>query len=557
MRRARQTARGRAERAERGPRDPRRGGRRQDRAPAPRRQAGGGLSRRPARRGRGRDGAAVRGPAPALRADARPPRCDPAAPAGRDARGARPRGRRRRPTASSSPWLRSACCARWPRRGRCSASWTTPSGSTAPRARCSASWRGGCWRSRSAWSSRCASRAASASSRACRSLSSAASVTTTRAPCSTTVISGPIDEGVRDRIVLETRGNPLALLELPRGMSAADLAGGFALPDAGALPAHIEAQYVRRLAALPEATQRLMLLAAADPVGDATLVWRAAARARHRAGGGGAGGHRRAARDRLARALPASARAVGGVPQLGGVRPARRAPRARRRDRSRGRSRPPRLAPRARGGRARRGGGRRARCTARAARSGAAASPQQPRFWSGRWRSRPTRVSGRLVRSPPRGRSSRRGISRPPRGCSRPRARVRSTRSVAPRCEHVTAQIAFAMRRGRDAPPLLLRAAQRLEPLDSELAAETYLEALLAAIYAGRLAGARRPRRHRRRRPRRACRTESGAGGPAAPARPRHPADRRLRRGGARCSRRRCACISARSPGSTGCRWPT
>jgi DNA-binding CsgD family transcriptional regulator/tetratricopeptide (TPR) repeat protein len=56
--------------------------------------------------------------------------------------------------------------------------------------------------------------------------------------------------------------------------------------------------------------------------------------------------------------------------------------------------------------------------------------------------------------------------------------------------EHVTAQIAFAMRRGRDAPPLLLRAAQRLEPLDSELAAETYLEALLAAIYAGRLAGA-------------------------------------------------------------------
>ena len=84
------------------------------------------------------------------------------------------------------------------------------------------------------------------------------------------VIPGRLDERVRDRLVAETRGNPLALLELPRGMSAAELAGGFALPDAVGLPGRIQDHYVRRVGALPETTQRLMLLAAADPVGDAT-----------------------------------------------------------------------------------------------------------------------------------------------------------------------------------------------------------------------------------------------------------------------------------------------
>jgi DNA-binding CsgD family transcriptional regulator len=89
-------------------------------------------------------------------------------------------------------------------------------------------------------------------------------------------VPGRLDGRVGDRIVAETRGNPLALLELPRGMSAAELAGGFELPRGGDLPGHIEEQYLRRVRALPEATRRLMLLAAADPVGDATLVWRAA-----------------------------------------------------------------------------------------------------------------------------------------------------------------------------------------------------------------------------------------------------------------------------------------
>jgi DNA-binding CsgD family transcriptional regulator len=87
---------------------------------------------------------------------------------------------------------------------------------------------------------------------------------------------GRIDPRVRDRIVAETRGNPLALLELPRGMSAVDLAGGFEVPAVADLPGRLENHYLRRIEALPEATQRLLLLAAADPVGDAALVRRAA-----------------------------------------------------------------------------------------------------------------------------------------------------------------------------------------------------------------------------------------------------------------------------------------
>jgi DNA-binding CsgD family transcriptional regulator len=90
-----------------------------------------------------------------------------------------------------------------------------------------------------------------------------------------TVVPGRLDDHVRDRIIAETRGNPLALLELPRGMSAAELAGGFRLPDNGDVQGQIEARYLRRIRALPEQTQRLTLLAAADSVGDAALIWRA------------------------------------------------------------------------------------------------------------------------------------------------------------------------------------------------------------------------------------------------------------------------------------------
>src|SRR5918999_3914248 len=89
-------------------------------------------------------------------------------------------------------------------------------------------------------------------------------------------VPGRLDDPVRDRIVAETRGNPLALLDLPRSMSAAELAGGFEALAATDLPRHLQDHYLKRADELPEPTQRLLLLAAAEPVGDATLVWRAA-----------------------------------------------------------------------------------------------------------------------------------------------------------------------------------------------------------------------------------------------------------------------------------------
>jgi DNA-binding CsgD family transcriptional regulator len=90
------------------------------------------------------------------------------------------------------------------------------------------------------------------------------------------VMTGPLDELVRDRFVAETRGNPLALLELPRGLTPAELAGGFGLPVAPALSGRIEQSFQRRLAPLPQPTRRLLLVAAAEPVGDPGLLWRAA-----------------------------------------------------------------------------------------------------------------------------------------------------------------------------------------------------------------------------------------------------------------------------------------
>jgi DNA-binding CsgD family transcriptional regulator len=92
------------------------------------------------------------------------------------------------------------------------------------------------------------------------------------------VLTARLDERVLGRIVAEARGNPLALLELPRGLSPAQLAGGFGLPVPLPVAAEIEQGYMRRLARLPRVAQRLLLVAAADPVGDPALVWRAAER---------------------------------------------------------------------------------------------------------------------------------------------------------------------------------------------------------------------------------------------------------------------------------------
>src|ERR1700733_65305 len=91
-------------------------------------------------------------------------------------------------------------------------------------------------------------------------------------------LTGPLDSGVRDLILRETRGNPLALLELSRGVKPDQLAGGFGLLGAVQLSEKVEESFRRRIDGLPEQTRRVLLVAAADPVGDPALVWRAVAR---------------------------------------------------------------------------------------------------------------------------------------------------------------------------------------------------------------------------------------------------------------------------------------
>src|ERR1700745_1870834 len=103
------------------------------------------------------------------------------------------------------------------------------------------------------------------------------------------VIRGPLDERVRDRIIAETRGNPLAVLELPQGVRG--------LPELPGWPGRIEESFRRRVEVLPAATRRLMLVAAAEPAGDPGLVWRTAerlaGRGRGLAAARGWGGERR------------------------------------------------------------------------------------------------------------------------------------------------------------------------------------------------------------------------------------------------------------------------
>ena len=89
-------------------------------------------------------------------------------------------------------------------------------------------------------------------------------------------IPGKLDGQVSERIVAESAGNRLALLELPHGWSAEGLAGGFGLPQSVPVRDRVEASFRRRIATLPAPTRMLLLVAAADPQGDPALLWRPA-----------------------------------------------------------------------------------------------------------------------------------------------------------------------------------------------------------------------------------------------------------------------------------------
>ncbi|MDA0160375.1 AAA family ATPase [Solirubrobacter ginsenosidimutans] len=299
-------------------------------------------------------------------------------------------------------------------------------------------------------------------------------------------IPGPLDEAVRDRILAEAAGNPLALLELPRGLTLASVAGGFGLPGTMTLASRMEQGFARRLKPLPAETRRLLLLAAADPVGDVMLLRRAAELL---------GIHP----DAEAPAQTAGLIAIGT-----GVRfrhplvrsaayRAATAPERREVHRALAEATNAQLDPDRRAWH----------------RANAAEGPDET-------------VADELERSAGRARA-RGGVAAaaaflekataltpdPARRAHRALAAAQAKfESAAPdaalelltiaelcplddlqraRLARLRAEIVFALRRGRDAPPLLLEAAKELEALDGALARQTYLEAVGAAMYAGRL----------------------------------------------------------------------
>jgi DNA-binding CsgD family transcriptional regulator len=304
------------------------------------------------------------------------------------------------------------------------------------------------------------------------------------------VTFGPLDAQVRDRIIAEARGNPLALLELPRGLSSASLAGGFAVPGGLSLPSRIEASFNRRVEQLPMDTQRLLLVAAADPVGDPTVLWRAIS----------------------ALGIPAEAVTPAEADDLIEIR-------------ARVAFRHPLL--RAALYRAAQPEERRAAHGALAAATGPEVDPDR-RAWHRAYSALAPNddVADELERSADR--AQRRGglaaaaafleratalTADPARRGARALDAAQATfeaggpgaalellvtAQLSPldtlqraRLERLRARIAYIGSRGRDAPQLLLDAARGLERLDAGLARTTYLDAFAASIYAGRAAGDR------------------------------------------------------------------
>src|SRR5262249_19479618 len=299
-------------------------------------------------------------------------------------------------------------------------------------------------------------------------------------------LAGPLDARVRDLIVAETRGNPLALLELPRGLTPAELAGGFGLP-ALQLTSRIEASFGRPLDALPTQTRRLLQLAAADPSGDGSLLWGAAGRLGIgvQAGGpaveAGLGEFDGRVRFRHPLARSAAYRSASRAERQqlhaalaevtdSQLDPDRRAWHlaqavpdkdeevAAELERSAGRAQ-------ARGGVA----------AAAAFLERAALLTGGPARWAGR-----ALAAGQATLEAGASGAGRDLLAMAEAG---PRSDLEQAR-----LELVRARLVSATSRGGDAPLLLLRAAGRLERIDISLARATYLDAVAAAMFAGRLA---------------------------------------------------------------------
>ena len=299
-------------------------------------------------------------------------------------------------------------------------------------------------------------------------------------------VYGPLDAAVCDQIITESHGNPLALLELPRTWSAADLAGGFGLPSSHPVASKIEQSYSRRLVRLPTETQLLVLAAAAEPLGDPVLLHRAVATL----------GLDIAAADS---ATDAGLLRIGGRVEFAHPLVRSAAYRSATAD-------------------------DRHRVHSALAEATDPETDPDRRAWH-RARATPgpgEEVAAELERSA--GRAQARGglaasaaflqravalTVEPSRRAERALAAAQATLEAGAfdaalgllataeagvldelqraRVDLVRGHIAFASRHGSDAPLLLLKAAKELEPLDLSLARETYLDAMVAATFAGRL----------------------------------------------------------------------
>ena len=298
-------------------------------------------------------------------------------------------------------------------------------------------------------------------------------------------IQGPLDERVRERIIAETRGNPLALLELPRGLTPAELAGGFALPDARPLADRVEQSFLRQVRSLPPNSQQLLLVAAAEPVGDVIPLWRAAERL-------GVGPDAVAPAE-AAELLELGARAQFRHPLVRSAIYRAATPFDRREvHRALAEATDPATDPDRRAwhrahsaaGLDEAVAGELERSADRARRRGGIAAMAAFLERAAELTPDPARRGARALAA---------AQAKLDAGAPEAAQALLATAELAPldelqraRLERLRGQIVFARRRGSDAPPLLLDAARRFEPLDAASARETYVEAFGAAIFAGR-----------------------------------------------------------------------
>jgi DNA-binding CsgD family transcriptional regulator len=302
------------------------------------------------------------------------------------------------------------------------------------------------------------------------------------------VVPGPMDDRIRDRIVAETQGNPLALLELPHSQSVQELTTGLGAPDALPLASRIEEAFSRRLEPLPPTTRLLLVVAAAEPVGDAVLIRRAA--------------------DLLdvppdAVAPATAAGLIDFTAELRFRHPLvrsavyRAAPPEERRavHRALAEATDPDIDP-----------DRRAWHRAKAATgpdesvAGELERSAERAQTRGGLAATAAFLERAALLSPDPGQRGRRalaaGQAKLISGAPDAALTLLAVAQAGPldelehaRADLLRAQIAFGSSHGRDAPPLLLAAAKRLEPLDAPLARDTYRDALAAALLVGRLGG--------------------------------------------------------------------